>query len=609
MLESRSLGLAPAHARFAAGYACTCSWAVILLFSAAFGAPSAVHAASTSMLPGLAACLGSIAWFRSFPSLAGRTPFAILAGLFVAAGTLLCTHPAFTALAALRIAGLALSGFFAIFVVMAWFETFVELAPRAIIVLAGCALSIAACLCWIVLACPAPVASLLACALPIASSLLLPKRDAQTSPETDRRAAHDAAARSRSHSMREVLAAAVPARTLLGLAVTFFIVRSIATLAPEFEPFGAAVSPVSLLIPLAVTAFFVGSALVVKRRIDPSILYKIILSCFAGCVFLLASSTGVTAALVFYADLVAEVMMWTVLALWAKKTPVQPHLVFAIGWIAECAGNTLGQAAGPLFAEHGQLFFAVAIMLILIAVGFAFSEGQLMLDVDFEDEDRLSCQEGMPDATGGDAKRPGTNAAETGERNPAPAAGDGRRAAERAETHAGRACTTADGGTGGTACVATTGGGAESAAAGGRAQDADACEVDGNDRPGKVSAEEAESDGTPMPTDTPGRDASHAREGAPAAAHPATGAPGSAAGPDNGRDPLEAFAAAYEISPRERDVLALWLAGRGMKYIENELFISESTVKSHLRSIYRKCDTHNRDETISLFEHATRTNV
>lgn len=606
MLESRSLGLAPAHARFAAGYACTCSWAVILLFSAAFGAPSAVHAASTSMLPGLAACLGSIAWFRSFPSLAGRTPFAVVAGLFVAAGTLLCTHPAFTALAALRIAGLALSGFFAIFVVMAWFETFVELAPRAIIVLAGCAVSIAACLCWIVLACPAPVASLLACALPIASSLLLPKRDAQTPPETDRHAARDAAARSRSHSMREVLAAAVPARTLLGLAVTFFIVRSIATLAPEFEPFGAAVSPVSLLIPLAVTAFFVGSALVVKRRIDPSILYKIILSCFAGCVFLLASSTGVTAALVFYADLVAEVMMWTVLALWAKKTPVQPHLVFAIGWIAECAGNTLGQAAGPLFAEHGQLFFAVAIMLILVAVGFAFSEGQLMLDVDFEDEDRLSCREGMPDAAVGNAKRPAANATEAGERNPALAADDERHAAERAGTHAGRTRAAADVVSGDADCVATASGGAESAeATGGRAQDAGACEGDGKDGPGKAPAEAAGSGRTPLPTDAPGRDASHAREGAPAAAHPAAGAPG----PDDGRDPLDAFAAAYEISPRERDVLALWLAGRGMKYIENELFISESTVKSHLRSIYRKCDTHNRDETISLFEHATKTNV
>ena len=46
----------------------------------------------------------------------------------------------------------------------------------------------------------------------------------------------------------------------------------------------------------------------------------------------------------------------------------------------------------------------------------------------------------------------------------------------------------------------------------------------------------------------------------------------------------------------------LWVTGHGLKHIENTLFISESTVKTHLRSIYRKCDTHNRAEIIALFE-------
>ena len=40
------------------------------------------------------------------------------------------------------------------------------------------------------------------------------------------------------------------------------------------------------------------------------------------------------------------------------------------------------------FAEQGHLFFAVAIVAILLAVSFAFSEGHLVLEVDFEDEDR-----------------------------------------------------------------------------------------------------------------------------------------------------------------------------------------------------------------------------
>ena len=70
-------------------------------------------------------------------------------------------------------------------------------------------------------------------------------------------------------------------------------------------------------------------------------------------------------------------------------------------------------------------------------------------------------------------------------------------------------------------------------------------------------------------------------------------------------DPYTAFCAEYDLSPRESEVFRLWVTGHGLKYIQNALFVSESTVKSHLRSIYRKCDTHNRDEIIALFERET----
>ena len=39
-------------------------------------------------------------------------------------------------------------------------------------------------------------------------------------------------------------------------------------------------------------------------------------------------------------------------------------------------------------------------------------------------------------------------------------------------------------------------------------------------------------------------------------------------------DPIAAFASAHDLSPREREVAALWLTGHGLKYIENALFIS-----------------------------------
>lgn len=205
---------------------------------------------------------------------------------------------------------------------------------------------------------------------------------------------------------------------------------------------------------------------------------------FSGVVFLLASSVGITSSLVFYAIIVCEIMTWTMLSLWAKKTPVLPHVVFAIGWIAECAGNALGQTVTPLLAAQGGAFFALAIVLIILGVGFAFSEGQLVLDVDLEENDALRS----------------IGATDTKENNS-------------------NKTTTAD-----------------------------------------EASEEA----------------------------------------TNGH--IEHFAAQYDISPREQDVLTLWIAGRGMRYIENELFISESTVKSHLRSIYRKCNVHNRDEIISLYQ-------
>lgn len=146
-MDSRVPGLAPRHIRFAIGYACTCIWAVVLLSSAAFNAPQAPYTVAASMLPGLVACLSSIFLFKRFPSISGRTPFVMLAGALVCTGTFMCTHPTPAHIAALHISGLVLSGFFAITLIMAWFDTFARLSPRAIIVLAGCAVSIAAFAC------------------------------------------------------------------------------------------------------------------------------------------------------------------------------------------------------------------------------------------------------------------------------------------------------------------------------------------------------------------------------------------------------------------------------------------------------------------------------
>ncbi len=65
---------------------------------------------------------------------------------------------------------------------------------------------------------------------------------------------------------------------------------------------------------------------------------------------------------------------------------------------------------------------------------------------------------------------------------------------------------------------------------------------------------------------------------------------------------IDAMAKEYGFSPREKEVFALWVTGRGSKYIQETFVISEATVKTHVRHIYEKCDVHNRAELMGKLE-------
>jgi two-component system NarL family response regulator len=52
------------------------------------------------------------------------------------------------------------------------------------------------------------------------------------------------------------------------------------------------------------------------------------------------------------------------------------------------------------------------------------------------------------------------------------------------------------------------------------------------------------------------------------------------------------------LTSRELDVLKLLAKGRSNKEIGSDLFISESTVKSHVRSMFRKLHVRSRTEAI-----------
>lgn len=65
---------------------------------------------------------------------------------------------------------------------------------------------------------------------------------------------------------------------------------------------------------------------------------------------------------------------------------------------------------------------------------------------------------------------------------------------------------------------------------------------------------------------------------------------------------LDAFASTHRLSPREREILGLISKGRDVPYIEQKLVLSKSTVKTHIRHIYEKCEVSSRQALIDLLQ-------
>ena len=64
---------------------------------------------------------------------------------------------------------------------------------------------------------------------------------------------------------------------------------------------------------------------------------------------------------------------------------------------------------------------------------------------------------------------------------------------------------------------------------------------------------------------------------------------------------LLTFEKQYDFSSRERDVFELIVNGQSNSEIAGNLFISENTVKFHIKNILRKTQCANRTELIRLF--------
>lgn len=65
---------------------------------------------------------------------------------------------------------------------------------------------------------------------------------------------------------------------------------------------------------------------------------------------------------------------------------------------------------------------------------------------------------------------------------------------------------------------------------------------------------------------------------------------------------LDRIVDASGLTAREREILELWVTGHRLDYVAESLFISKNTVKTHLRHIYQKTQTGNKEELLVLFE-------
>ena len=65
---------------------------------------------------------------------------------------------------------------------------------------------------------------------------------------------------------------------------------------------------------------------------------------------------------------------------------------------------------------------------------------------------------------------------------------------------------------------------------------------------------------------------------------------------------LASFAAEHQLTDREAEILSVFVEGRSMVYIAEKLFVSENTVKTHIRHIYTKLDVHNKQDLMDMVE-------
>ncbi|HLX89008.1 MAG TPA: LuxR C-terminal-related transcriptional regulator, partial [Acidimicrobiales bacterium] len=73
----------------------------------------------------------------------------------------------------------------------------------------------------------------------------------------------------------------------------------------------------------------------------------------------------------------------------------------------------------------------------------------------------------------------------------------------------------------------------------------------------------------------------------------------------NGKPVVDEISAVEDLTARQREVLDLFVEGQRVSMIADRLFLSRSTVRNHLATIFQKLGVHTQAELIALLRHPT----
>lgn len=238
----------------------------------------------------------------------------------------------------------------------------------------------------------------------------------------------------------------------------------------------------------------------------------------------------------------------------ARRGIASMALVFPLGWSALSGGGAIGvfigQAVCPAFVEGEQAIVAVIVavaLVVVVAAMLVFGGGSMALFVNGSPAQGGIDRSALPLPTPSLGSAPLAEAHEEGD-DPAPSAvpANGVRAADDAA--AAPVASSSD-----ETCVAADAGAVEAGGAAARKADADAA----------VAPEAAES-------------------AYDAACH--------------------SLAQTHHLTPREDEVARLLVRGHTRASIAKKLFVSENTVRAHVKNIYGKLSVHSKQQLIDLVE-------